>query len=102
MGTESFPESPKDAADVLRPGVKLSRRAAMALGTGLAMAGLSLREVLGQDATPETAPGGGEEGTPEAEAAGAEFPVATPLGDAVPPEFTAAETNWPAENLDLK
>ena len=77
--------------------VAVSRRkvvgAGAVIGAGVAMGALSASGVLAQDATPAAQ---------EEESAGAEFPTATPLGDAVPPEFTSSDTNWAAENLDLK
>jgi outer membrane protein assembly factor BamB len=70
----------------------------MAISAGLLATAVATRNALAQDATPST------DATPAAasESEGAQFPVATPLGDAIPPEFTADEANWPAENKDLK
>ncbi|HWV35932.1 MAG TPA: PQQ-binding-like beta-propeller repeat protein [Thermomicrobiales bacterium] len=73
------------------------------IGAGLAIGAFVGRGAIAQEATPTD-----KNATPEpqsesaSESKGAEFPTATPLGDPIPPEFTAAETNWPAENYDLK
>jgi outer membrane protein assembly factor BamB len=77
--------------------VRFTRRSAVGLGTGIALTGLGLQRATAQEASPEASPvaAGGE-------AAEAEFPTATPLGDAIPPEITADPTNWAVENYDLK
>ncbi|HEU0163786.1 MAG TPA: hypothetical protein VFQ54_02005, partial [Thermomicrobiales bacterium] len=83
------------------PSATLNRRKLIgtgaALSAGLAVSALAARAAGAQDAaTPAAA-------TPESqtEASGAQFPVATSLGDAIPPEFTGDPTNWPAESFNL-
>ncbi|MGB3329016.1 MAG: PQQ-binding-like beta-propeller repeat protein [Thermomicrobiales bacterium] len=80
----------------------LSRRklvgtgAALGLGIAAAAAGVA----GAQNATPD-ASGATPAATPASESSGADYPVATPLGDAIPPEY-GVEGNWPSENFDLK
>ncbi|MGC4191622.1 MAG: PQQ-binding-like beta-propeller repeat protein [Thermomicrobiales bacterium] len=82
----------------------LSRRKLVGTGTalGLGIAGAAVGFASAQDATPD-ASSATPAASPEAqsESSGADFPTATPLGDAVPPEY-GEEANWPSENFDLK
>ncbi|MGC4106347.1 MAG: PQQ-binding-like beta-propeller repeat protein [Thermomicrobiales bacterium] len=79
----------------------LSRRKLVGTGTvlGLGIAGAAVGLASAQDATPDASPAASPEA--QTESSGADFPTATPLGDAVPPEF-GVEGNWPSENFDLK
>jgi len=76
----------------------MNRRKLMGAGAAItaavAVSGAAVTSAFAQDATPAA-----EEAT--SESTGAQFPTATPLGDAIPPEFTV-ETNWAGESLDLK
>jgi len=82
----------------------LSRRRLVGTGAvlGLGIAGAAAGLAGAQDSTPlatEATPGASPE--TQSESSGADFPTATPLGDAVPPEY-GVEGNWPSENFDLK
>lgn len=85
----------------------MSRRKLVGTGAvlGLGIAGTAAGFASAQDATPDAADavGATPAASPEtqSEASGADFPTATPLGDAVPPEY-GVEGNWPSENADLK
>jgi len=83
----------------------VSRRKLVGTGAivGLGIAGAAASLVGAQESTPlatEATPGASPE--TQSESSGAEFPTATPLGEAVPPEYTSNEANWPSENFDLK
>lgn len=59
--------------------------------------------VFAQNATPSA---DGATPAPQSDSSsefsGTQFPKATKLGDAVPPEYTADESNWPSEGRNLK
>jgi len=83
----------------------VSRRKLVGTGAivGLGIAGAAAGLVGAQESTPlatEATPGASPE--TQSESSGAEFPTATPLGEAVSPEYTSNEANWPSENFDLK
>ena len=81
-----------------------SRRRLVGAGAGIAGAAVLATGTIAQNApaTPSTGGTPASAAAGSAQTAGPEYPKATKLGNAVPPEFTADETNWPAESHDLK
>ncbi|MGN6483774.1 MAG: hypothetical protein ACTHMX_05165, partial [Thermomicrobiales bacterium] len=103
MNTESMGQQEDGSPDQAERGL-LSRRKLVGTGAvlGLGIAGAAAGLAGAQDSTPlatEATPSASPE--TQSESSGADFPTATPLGDAVPPEY-GVEGNWPSENVDLK
>lgn len=70
------------------------------LSAGLVATTLAGKGVFAQDATPSA---DGATPAPQSnESSGAQFPKATKLGNAIPSEYTADESNWPSEGQNLK
>lgn len=70
------------------------------LSAGIVATTLAGKGVFAQDATPSA---DGATPAPQSnESSGAQFPKATKLGNAIPPEYTADESNWPSEGQNLK
>lgn len=87
------------------PGLFTRRRlvgTGAALGVGLAGAAALATGTFAQGTSATPQPAGTPATASSETASGPQFPQATKLGDAIPPEFTADETNWPAESHDLK
>lgn len=87
---------------------RMSRRRLLGSGAVVGAAGIigAARLAQAQNATPAPSAATPASATPASQSAAASggpvYPQATNLGPAVPPEFTAAATNWPAEGHDLK